>query len=187
MVRSDLNIKQDSLTNTLWESVGERLVASRIQQAQQANKRRRSSPQYQLDSLVKIQSSAFSRGSLFNKLQPIFLSPYPLIKFFLESDTYSINTPLAPSGQIRVHTSFLAPWFPKPDYQFSSRAPPKPGPGMKIAEDSDEDRYDVERIIKAQACNHYQQSTEFLITWKCYDAEHNTCQPEEDIQGEMIV
>ena len=61
MVRSDLNIGPDGLTNALWESVRETLVASRIQQAQQADKRGRASPQYQHGALEKLHSLAFSK------------------------------------------------------------------------------------------------------------------------------
>ena len=147
---SDLNIRHDGLTNALCESVRESLVASRMQRAQQANKRRRSSPECQLGALVKIHCSASSRESLFNTLEPIFLVPYPVIKYFPDSDNYTIKTPLAPSGQIKMHSSLLAPLFANTQDKFPSRATPEPVTAIRIAEDSDEHKHDLEWIIKDQ-------------------------------------
>ena len=109
MLRSDLNMRADGLTNAWWESVRESLVASRIQEAQRGNKRRRASPQYQLAGRVKIHSSIFSRESHFHKLEPMLLGPYPVINCFPDSDNYTIKTLLAVSEEITVHT-FLVPY-----------------------------------------------------------------------------
>ena len=86
MLVGDVNIRPDVRTNALWESVHEILVATRIQLAQEANNRRRTYPQDQVSTLVKLHSSALSRESQFKKLEPIFLGPYPGIKCILDND-----------------------------------------------------------------------------------------------------
>ena len=63
MLRSDFTIRPDSHTNVSWKSVRKRLVASRIQQAQQANKRRGASPMYHLVSKLK-SMLVYSAGNL---------------------------------------------------------------------------------------------------------------------------
>ena len=136
---------------------------------------------------MKLHSSVFSKESQFNNLEPIFLGAYSVIKCFLDSDNYTIKTPLAPSGQIKVHTSLLAPWFHNLDDQFPSRATPEPGPAIRIAEDSNEDRYHVDRIIKDRPSKQDKGTTEFLIKCMCYGVQHNTWEPEEDIDREIIL
>ena len=157
------------------------MLASRIEQAQHANKAKGACPHDQLDALVNINSRTISPRSHFNELELIFLVGYSIIKFLTDRDNYTITTLLGLSGQIKVLTSRLTFWFRNSDTQFPSRATSGPGPGIRIAEDSNEHRYDVERIIKARQGKQDQRSTEVLIKWKGYAAPHNTWEPEQDV------
>ena len=136
---------------------------------------------------MKIHTSTVSREFQFNKLEPMFLGPYPVIKCFPDRDDYTIKTPSAPRGQIKVHASLLTLWFPNPDDQFPYKATPEPGPAIRIAEDSDENRYDVERINKDQSSKQNKRAMELLIKWKCYCVQHNTCKPEHDVDRVVIL
>ena len=45
----------------------------------------------------------------------------------------------------------------------------------------------MERIIKDRPSKQDKQSTEFLIKWKSYGAQHNTWEAEEDVDREIIL
>src|SRR5205085_11588382 len=122
-------------------------------------------------------SSCFPNVTLFNKLEPIFVGPYPISRCFPETDNYTIDTPLSASGHITVHTSVLAPWLENPDDKFPSRTHTMPGP---ILVDATAPRYELERVIKHNTHSTTGVTT-FLIKWKGYGHEANTWQKQKDI------
>src|SRR5205085_1499574 len=65
--------RPEGLTQAMWEAVQTRLRESCRQMAMQANKRRGSSPEYQVGDLSKISSSCFPIMTQFNKQQPIYM------------------------------------------------------------------------------------------------------------------
>jgi len=105
------SLRPDMISNALWNSVKTKLVRSRVAMTQQANKRRRPSPQYQVGDLVKISYCCFPKDMQFNKLEPVFMGPYKLLRCIPKTDNYTIEIPFAPSGAMTVHTSLLAPWL----------------------------------------------------------------------------
>jgi len=105
------SLRPDIISNALWDSVKTKLVRSRVAITQQANKRYRPSPQYNIGDLVKISSSCFPKETQFNKLEPVLMGPYKIFRCMPETDNYTIEIPFATSGFITVHTSLLAPWL----------------------------------------------------------------------------
>jgi len=75
----------------------------------QANKKRRMSPEYKIGDLVKIHYSKISRNSQYFQLEPVFLGPYPISAVYPDTDNYTLECSLVPSGHLKVHTSLLAP------------------------------------------------------------------------------
>jgi len=145
---------------------------------QQANKRRRPSPQYQVGDLVKISSTCFPKGTQFNKLEPVFLGPYKLLHCISETDNYTIEIPFALSGSMTIHTSLLAPWLENSDEKFPSRTHTLPGPVTLTAT-----RYEVERLLKYRT---RKDKLQILVKWLGYEHEHNSWQNREDIDKDIV-
>jgi len=80
------SLRPDGITNALWDAVKTKLVQSGVTVTQQANKRRHSSPQYNIRDLVKISSSCFPKETQFNKLEPVFIGPYKILSCKPETD-----------------------------------------------------------------------------------------------------
>jgi len=147
---------------------------------QQANKRRRPSPQYQVGDLVKVLSSCFPKDTQFSKLEPVFMGPYKIFRCFPETDNYTVEIPFAPSSFITVHTSHLAPWLENSNNKFPFRTHTNPGP---VNVDASALRYEVERIIKHRTWKDKQQ---FLVKWLGYGHEYNSGQNKDDIDRDAI-
>jgi len=133
------------ISNALWDSVKTKLVCSCVVMMQQANKRRCPSPLYQVGNLVKISSSCFSKDTQFNKLEPVFIGPYNLIRCIPETDNSSVEIPFVPSSAMTVHTCLLAPWLENSDQKFPSRTHTLSGP---VTADATAPRYEVECLLK---------------------------------------
>ena len=103
------SLRPDMISNALWDSLKIKLVRSCIAMTQQANKRRRSSAQYNVGDLIKISSSYFPKETQFNKLKTVFIGPYKIFRCMPETDNYMGEIPFAPSSFIMVYTSLLAP------------------------------------------------------------------------------
>jgi len=162
------SLRPDMIFNALWDSVKIKLIHSRVAMTQQANKRRRPSPQYQVGDLVKIYSSCFPKDMQFNKLEPVFLGLYKLLCCIPETDNYTVEIPFAPSGAMTVHTSLLAPWLENSDKKFPSRIHTLPGP---VTADVTALRYEVERLLKYRT---RKDKLQFLDKWLGYGHEHNS-------------
>jgi len=137
-----VSLRPDMISNALWDSIKTKLVCSRVAMTQQANKRRHPSPQYQVGDLVKISSSCFPKDMQFNKLEPVFMGPYRLLRYIPETDNYTVEILFTPSGAMTVHTSLLTPWLENSDKKFPSRMHTLPGP---VTADITAPRYEVER------------------------------------------
>jgi len=170
----------DMISNTLWDSVKTKLVCSRVAMTQQANKRRRPSPQYQVGDLVKISSSCFPKDTQFNKLEPVFLGPYKLLRSIPETDNYTVKIHFAPSGSMTVYTSLLAPWLENSDEKFPSRTHTLPGP---ITANATAPRYEVECLLKHQT---RKDKVQFLVKWLGYRHEYNSWQNRKDIDKDIV-
>jgi len=159
-------LRPDMISNALWDSVKTKLVHSHIAMTQQANKRHRPSPQYQVGDLVKVLSSCFPKDTQFSKLEPVFRGPYKIFHCLPETDNYTVEIPFALSGFITVHTSLLAPWLENPDDKFPSRTHTLRGP---VTTDTGAPRYELECIIKHRTHKDKQQ---FLVKWLGYGHKH---------------
>jgi len=174
------SLHPDMISNALWDSVKTKLVRSCVAMTQQANKRRHPSPQYQVGDLVKISSSCFPKDTQFNKLEPVFMGPYKLLRCIPEMDNYTVEIPFAPSGAMTVHTSLLAPWLGNSDEKFPSRTHTLPGP---VTADATAPRYKVERLLKHRT---RKDKLQFLVKWLGYGHEHNSWQNREDIDKDVL-
>jgi transposase InsO family protein len=178
LVVSDLaNDRPDGLTHAIWSAVQEKLNNARVEMTRQANKKRRPGPDYEIGELVKLHHSATSKESQYSKLEAIYLGPYPIVKAYPETDTFTIQTPLHKSGFLTVHTKLLEPWHPNNDTKFPSRAATLQGP---VQEAEEGDRYEIERIVK-HSTNTRTGRTRYYIKWEGWGHEHNTWQDEEDV------
>jgi len=93
----------------MWAAVQEKINNSLVEITRQANKKRRMFSEYTIGDLVKIHYSGISRKSQYSKLEPVFLGPYPISAVYPDTDNYTLECPLVPSGQLKVYTSLLAP------------------------------------------------------------------------------
>jgi len=174
------SLRPDMISNALWDSVKTKLVRSHVAMTQQANKRHRPSPQYNVGDLVKISSSCFPKDTQFNKLEPVFLGPYKLLCCIPETDNYTVEIPFAPSGAITIQTSLLAPWLENSDEKFPSRIHTLPGP---VTADATAPRYEVECLLKHQT---RKDKLQFLVKWLGYGYKHNSWQNREDIDKDVV-
>ena len=127
-VGSDIpTVRPDGLTQARWAAVQEKMNNSRVEMTRQANKKRRMSPEYKIGDLVKVHHSGISSNSQYSKLEPVFLGPYPISAVYPDTDNYTLECPLVPSGHLKVHTCLLAPWHQNNDAKFPSRSLPEPG------------------------------------------------------------
>ena len=99
-----------------------------VEMTRQANKKRRMSPEYKIGDLFKINHSGISRNSQYSKLEPVFLGLYHISAVYPDTDNYTLECPLVPSGHLKVHTSLLAPLDQNKDTKFPSRSLSEPGP-----------------------------------------------------------
>jgi len=126
-VGSDIpTVRPDCPTQAMWAAVQEKMNNSCVEMTRQANKKWRMSPEYKIGDLVKIHHSGISRNSQSSKLEPVFLGPYPISPVYPDTDNYTLDCPLVPSGHLKVHTSLLAPWHQNNDAKFPSRSLHKP-------------------------------------------------------------
>jgi len=109
-VGSDIpTIRPDGLSKAMWAAVQAKMNNSHVEMTRQTNKKRRMSPKNKIGDLVKIHHSEISRNSQYSKLEPVFLGPYPISALYPDTDNYTLEYPLVPSGHLKVHTSLLAP------------------------------------------------------------------------------
>jgi len=162
------SLRPDMIFNTLWDSIKTKLVCSRVAMTQQANKCRRSSPQYNIGDLVKISSSCFPKDTQFNKLEPVFIGPYKLLRCIPETDNYTVEIPFALSSAMTVHTSLLASWLENSDKKFFSRIHTLSGP---VTTDTSAPRYKVEYLLKHRT---QKDKLQFLVKWLGYGHKHNS-------------
>jgi len=101
--------------------------------------------EYKIGDLVKIHYSGISRNSQYSKLEPVFLGPYPISAVYPDTDNYTLECPLVPSGHLKDHTCLLAPWHQNNDTKFPFRSLPKPG---HVEFNTHGDRWAFERIVK---------------------------------------
>jgi len=174
------SLRPDGISNTLWGTVKTKFVQSCVSMTQQANKRCQPSPSYQVGQQVKVSSSCFPKDTQFNKLEPVFIGPYKILRCFPDTDNYAVEIPFAPAGSIMVHTFLLAPWLDNPDDKFPSRTHTNLGP---VNNDATATRYELERIIKHRF---RKDKSQFLIKWLGYGHQHNSWQDQEDIDPEAV-
>jgi len=161
----------------MWAAVQEKMNNSRVEMTRQGNKKRRMSPEYKIGDLVKIHHSGISRNSQYSKLEPVFLGPYPISAMYPDTDKYTLECPLVPSGQLKVHTSLLAPWHQNNNAKFPSRSLPEPGP---VESDSLGDKWVFERIVKHER-NKRNGVIKYWVKWEGYGDNQNTLEPEESL------
>jgi hypothetical protein len=175
-------IRPDGLTQAMWAAVQEKMNTSRVDMTRQANKKRRRSPEYKIGDLAKIHHSGISRISQYSKLEPIFLGPYPISAVYPDTDNYTLECPLVPSGHIKVHTSLLAPWHKNDDTKFPSRSLPEPGP---LEFDTKGDRYAFERIVKHEK-DKRTGAVRYWVKWEGYGDDQNTLEPEDSMPASAL-
>ena len=109
-VGSDIpTVRPDVLTQAMWAAVQEKMNNRCVEMTRQANKKGRMSLKYKIGDLVNINHSGISRNSQYSKLESVFLGPYPISAVYPDTNNYTLEGPLVPSGHLKVHTTFLAP------------------------------------------------------------------------------
>ena len=145
-------------------SAHDAIIASRVQQTVQANKKRRPAT-FQEGDLVYLSTKNISmpKGRA-RKLAPKYLGPFPITKVIKEGATYQLglSDELTKRGVNRAfHASLLRPHVPNDDRRFPGRLPIQiPGFREKPEE------WIVDRIV-----THHGKGlgSEFLIHWKAGD------------------
>jgi hypothetical protein len=182
-IRTDIpTVRPDGLTQAMWAAVQEKMNASRVDMTRQANKKRRMSPEYKIGDLVKIHHSGISRNSQYSKLEPVYLGPYPISAVYPDTDNYTLECPLVPSGHLKVHTSLLAPWHQNDDSKFPSRSLPEPGP---LEYDTKGPRWAFERIIKHEKTKK-NGGVRYWVKWEGYGDNQNILEPEESLPSQAV-
>jgi len=120
------------------------------------------SPEYKICDLVKIHHSGISRNSQYSKLELVFLGPYSISVVYPDTDNYTLECPLVPSGHLKVHTSLLASWHQNNDAKFPSRSLPELGP---VESDSLNDKWAFKRIIKHEK-NKRNGVVKYWVKWE---------------------
>jgi len=93
-------VRPNGLTQAMWEAVWEKMNNRDVEMTREANKERRMSPEYKISDLVKIHHLEISRNSLYSKLEPGFLVPYHISAVYPDTDNYTFECPLVPSGHL---------------------------------------------------------------------------------------
>jgi len=155
---------------------------SRVEMTRQANKKRRMSPEYKIGDLVKIHHSGISRKSQYSKLEPVFLGPYLISAVYPDTNYYTLECPLVPSGHLKVHTSLLAPWHQNNDAKFPSRSLPEPGP---VESDSLGDKWAFEHIVKHEK-NKRNGVVKYWVKWEGYGDNQNTLEQVESLPPKAV-
>ena len=145
-------------------SAHDAIIASRIQQTTQANRKRQPATFAEGD-LVYLSTKNISlpKGRA-RKLAPKYLGPFPITKVIKEGATYQLglSNELIKRGVNRAfHASLLRPHIPNDDRRFPGRLPIQiPGFGEKP------DEWIVDRIMTHHGKG---QGSEFQILWKAGD------------------
>jgi hypothetical protein len=145
-------------------SAHDAIIASRVQNTTQANKKRQPA-KFQEGDLVYLSTKNISlpKGRA-RKLSPKYLGPFPITKVIKEGATYQLglSDELIKRGVNRAfHASLLRPHFKNDDRRFPGRLPIQiPGFGEKPEE------WIVDRIVTHHGKG---QGSEFQILWKAGD------------------
>jgi len=99
-----------------------------------------------------------------------------------DTDNYTLECPLGPSGHLKFHTSLLAPLHQNIDAKFPSRSLPEPGP---VESDSLGDKWAFERIVKHEK-NNRNGVAKYWVKWVGYGDNQNTLEPEESLRPKAV-
>jgi len=99
-----------------------------------------------------------------------------------DTDNYTREYPLIPSGHLKVHTSLLAPWHQNIDAKFPPRSLPEPGP---VESDSLGAKWAFERIVKREM-NKRHKVVKYWVKWEGYGDNQNTLEPEECLPHKAV-
>jgi len=94
-----------------------------------------------------------------------------------DTDNYTLECPLVPSGHLKVHTSLLTPWHQNNYAKFPSRSLPEPVP---VESDSLGDKWAFERIVKHEM-NKRNKVVKYWVNWEEYGDNQNNQEPEESL------
>jgi len=115
-----------------------------MQQTQQANKKKRASSAYPVESQVMLSTKNLPARYNSSKLSPKWMRPFKVTKELTFTQHVELNLSENPdlSNIIPVfHTSLIKPYFPNP-IRFTGREKTKPGPI-----DKEENRDEVEKVM----------------------------------------
>ena len=174
--------RPDGLTDAIWNAVRNQMAKRRVQMAEQANKRRRPTPEFSVGQLVLVYTDTLPVVSTHPKLEPKKIGPFPIIRAYPATDNYTLRTPNhVNKGQLTVHVSQLEEWYPNNDQKFPGRANPQPGP---VPEIQDEERYEIEHIYKH--FTYKNGNTKFFVKWKGWGPEWNQWVWEQDMDTDAV-
>jgi hypothetical protein len=159
------------------------LAKAKIQQAEQTNKRRRQAPVYQVGDQVLLSTKNLPLATAYRKTAPEWIGPITISKANHQTDNYTL---MLPKDLSRIHPTFhvelLKKYIPNDDKKFPARKNTKPGP---LPEFQDEERYEVEKILKART-NPKTGTIHYLVKWVGWGPEDNTWEPADNIDQEAI-
>ncbi|HLP34463.1 MAG TPA: DDE-type integrase/transposase/recombinase, partial [Amoebophilaceae bacterium] len=158
------------------------LTKARMQQAHQANKRRRVAPMHKPGHQVLLSTTNLPLATSYPKFAPNFIGPFEVLRAWPQTDNYELALPEELSSIHPVfHSSLLKPYHANDDKLFPGRANLQPGP---LPEFEDE-RWSISGILDYRT-NRTTGKREFLVGWKGWDQKYDSWEPEENLDQDDV-
>jgi hypothetical protein len=163
------------------------LLASRIGQANAANKHRSEEPTFNIGDLVYL-STAHRRHEYLNgdnkrvaKFMPRFDGPYTIVSTNPESSTYTLDLPDHTNVYPTFHVSELKRHVPNNAELYPSREQQRPGP---IITTTGAEEWEIERIMDRRTRGRGHQ---YLVRWHGYGPEADVWVPGKELEDTNVL
>jgi Chromo (CHRromatin Organisation MOdifier) domain/Integrase core domain len=126
--------------------------------------------------LLSTKNIRLKRGTGVLKLLPRWIGPFPVTEV-VSALAYRLELPESLKIHPVFHVSLLKPYRP------SERRQPPPPP--LLLTDEDDDIYEVQAIIDDRQVSRRggTKKTQYLVVWKGYGPEHNSWEPDENLEN----
>ena len=149
----------------------------------QSNKRRQAVPESHIGDQVLLSTTNLPLATLYRKIALASLGPLTITATYSQTDDYTLPLPNHPIGiDPTFHVELPKAYIPNDDKRFPYRKHTKPGP---LPEFEYEDCYEMEKVLKSKT-NPKKGTIYYIIKWKVWEPEHNTWEPVENLDQEVL-
>jgi hypothetical protein len=155
-----------------WKTAHEIATTTREYQAKWYNAKYLAPPKFEVGQKVLLnRKNINTKDTVQNKLSPLFIGPFKIIKAYPEIDDYKLQLPKHLQVYPVFHVSLLCPFHPNDDKQFPSRKHARPPPIPDL--EDQEEQFEALTIVDSRYSKRTKQYT-YKVHWKGYPASENT-------------